>query len=139
MLKTTQKAFQSINGICDDGRCILSWRKEVSFACNRAWMFSISLLIIHTTIKMSTLWNQSEMCKMKHTYIRTSRTQLYFWDQIQTCYIRLIMYYLQMNKKSTARNVGLVRYCCEQKHRMIFCILYLIVYTSIDEEDERSS
>ena len=87
-------------------------------------MFFISLLIIHTTIKLNTLWNQSEMCKMKHTYIRTSCTQLYFWDQIQTCYIWLIMYYLQMNKKSTARNVWPVSCCWEQKHRMKFCTLY---------------
>ena len=128
MLKSAQKAFQSINGICDDGRCISSSGKEVSFACNRAWKCSSSLFLLSIQQLNWILFEIKAKCVKWNTlmcvYIRTSCTQLYFWDQIQTCDIRLIMYYLQMNKKLTARNVWTVRHCCEQKHRMKFCTLY---------------
>ena len=102
------------------------------------WCIKLRVIVhnlLSSTIKLNGLWNQSEMWKETHLHTHI----LHNCTERSNEHAILIMYYLQMNKKSTARNVGLVRYCCEQKHRMIFCILYLIVYKSIDEEYERSS
>ena len=50
-------------------------------------MFFISLLIIHTTIKLNTLWNQSEMCKMKHTHTHILHTIVFLRSNTNMLYM----------------------------------------------------